>query len=60
MTRNCGTVRDLLRQGGVGLVHQRTALLLSSKSPVYAHDGPGGPLKSNRLKALKPAEAGEL
>jgi len=50
-------VRDLLRRR-VGLVHQRTALLLSSKS-LYMRTT-GQELKSNRLKALKPAEAGEL
>jgi transposase len=50
-------VRDLLRRR-LGLVHQRTALLVSFKS-LYARTT-GQELKLSRLKALEPVEAAEL
>ena len=50
-------VRDLLRRR-VGLVHQRTALMLSFKS-LYQRTT-GREMVLGRLKALPPKEAGEL
>lgn len=50
-------VRDLLRRR-TGLVHQRTALMLSFKS-LYTRMT-GQPMTLSRLKALEPAQAVEL
>lgn len=50
-------VRDLLRRR-IGLVHQRTALMLSFKS-LYTRTT-GQPMILSRLKAMEPAQAVEL
>ena len=55
--RQTRPVRDLLRRR-LGLVRQRTALLLSAKS-LYARNT-GGNLALSRLKALEPAAAAAL